>query len=269
MTAEELYRRILAVEGMTQADAFDVLHKIFNVDRAHLIADGRRIQIDEQLALEVIRKLEKGMPSAYVVGEVEFYGARIKVNPSVLIPRPETEEMVDFVCTHYDLTNKKVLDLCTGSGCIAIAIKKYFPSVDVTATDISEEALKIAEKSSELNGTKIKFKVQNFLESESEKYDLIISNPPYIPTEEETDAKYEPELALFSGKDGMDSFRKIATRLFSCLLPKGIAVFEVDPINSDEIIGLFLEASKKSSTTTSITAIEDLEQKKRFVLVQR
>ena len=138
---------------------------------------------------EAIKRLEKGEPVQYIVGDVDFYGNIIKVNKNVLIPRRETEELVEktieLIKKIFPNQNISILDIGTGSGCIPITLKKYFPNNNITAIDISQEALKVAVDNSLSNNVNINFIQSNLFENVSGKYLCIISNPPYIKEDEE------------------------------------------------------------------------------------
>lgn len=265
MTVGELTEEILKIPGQTLADALDILQGIFNISKSRAVAFSE-VSLDQQKCLDILSRLKSGEPSAYVVGSVEFYGARILVDRNVLIPRPETEELVSRIVETLGTSSSiKILDLCTGSGCIAIALKKALPNCEVTGSDISPDALKLAKASAYLNGVSVRFKQQDLLKGEADTYDLIVSNPPYIPEGTKVDCEFEPSLALFSGPDGLDAMRGIAKDLFRCLKPHGSVVFEIEPENVDAIEELLTEAGKDSGRKFRVESFKDLEGKDRFV----
>lgn len=183
-----------------------------------------------------LQELIKKRPIQYVLGRTEFYGLNFKVNESVLIPRPETEELVDWVRTSMDLkTPYSMLDIGTGSGCIAISLKSIFANASITAVDISDSALVTASENALANGLPIAFKQLDILQTDflATKYHVIISNPPYIPIKEkvEIDAHvldYEPHSALFvPDVDPLLFYRKIASLAKDGLHEGGFLFFEI------------------------------------------
>lgn len=162
-----------------------------------------------------LKKLEKGIPVQYIVGNVSFYGYKINVNKNVLIPRFETEELVENtlkLINKYYTGNIKVLDIGTGSGCISIALKKENDNLDITSTDISKKALKVAKKNAKENNVDIKFINTNLYDGINDKFDVVISNPPYISKDEEImDIVYknEPHQALFADNKGLYYYEEI------------------------------------------------------------
>lgn len=168
-----------------------------------------QIELDKnqsEKALSFLVDLKKGIPVQHLLGKAHFYGMMLEVNADVLIPRQETEELVDWIIKDTGDTKVRILDVCTGSGCIALALKKHLPAADVTAVDISEKALAVARKNALAQNLDINFKKADALKLErdltDEAFDIIVSNPPYIPlAEKDTVQKsvwmYEPHLALF------------------------------------------------------------------------
>ena len=155
-----------------------------------------------------------GKSVAVILNQKEFFGLDFFVDENVLIPRPETEILVEEVLK---IQPKSLLDLGTGSGCLAISVKKNLPNCEVWASDISPTALKVAQKNSQSLGVKIEFVESNLLEKTPGESEVIVANPPYIPqNSEEVEAgvkKFEPSLALFSGEDGLDLIRKLLTQI--------------------------------------------------------
>jgi len=216
---------------------------------------------DTEQLFKIHQKLIQGIPLQYILGESEFYDLIVKVNQSVLIPRPETEELVDWALITSRIINGeteilKLLDIGTGSGCIAISIKKYIPLADITAIDISEAALNIARQNADLNQVEINFIQDDIfkptnLELINSKYDLILSNPPYV-TEAEKDQmldnvlNHEPHIALFvPDNDPLVFYRAIADFALNHLKINGFLFFELNEKFGKETINLLKEKGFK------------------------
>lgn len=184
----------------------------------------------------VVNELKKQKPIQYILGETEFYGLPFLVNENVLIPRPETEELVDLISKENQTSPVKILDIGTGSGCIAIALAKNLPNAVVSAIDVSEKALAIATKNAEINQVEVNFILKNILETNDleEQFDVIVSNPPYVRFLEKTEIKpnvleYEPHLALFvADDDALLFYRKIAQLAQKNLNQNGKLYFEIN-----------------------------------------
>lgn len=178
MTVAEFEKRATSIESVYKADVFDMLQKVFGLSQSDIIA-RRDMELGER-SEEMISRLRKGEPSAYIVGRVTFNGIDIKVDPRVLIPRMETEELVMDLCQRFDFSNRKILDLCCGSGCIGLSVAKRFPLSDVTMSDISDDALALAEENRKENDvSNVRLIKSDFLEDIEDTFDFIISNPPY------------------------------------------------------------------------------------------
>jgi release factor glutamine methyltransferase len=216
---------------------------------------------DTEQLFKIHEKLIQGIPLQYILGETEFYDLIVKVNQSVLIPRPETEELVDWALITSRIINGetevlKLLDIGTGSGCIAISIKKYIPLADITAIDISEAALNIARQNADLNQVEINFIQDDIfkptnLELINSKYDLILSNPPYV-TEAEKDQmldnvlNHEPHIALFvPDNDPLVFYRAIADFALNHLKINGFLFLELNEKFGKETINLLKEKGFK------------------------
>ena len=215
MTTNELYRLYLKElkQIYSESEASNITRLIFesfgNISRADIIKTPETL-ISQALELQLnesLQSLLQHKPVQYIIGEAWFYQLKFKVTNAVLIPRPETEELVDEVINFLKQSpNKKVLDIGTGSGCIPIAIKKNMPFANVTSIDISENAIAIAKENKERNNVEINFIQMDFLNDKEwnklELYDVVVSNPPYIPelekaTIENNVKMYEPHNALF------------------------------------------------------------------------
>ena len=194
----------------------DVLH----TDRARLLAhDTDELTKEQQEAYEaVLARLETHEPFQYILGETNFMGLDFKVTPAVLIPRFDTERLVETAILHMESVEKpRVLDVCTGSGAIAVAISHLVPNAEVWAGDLSTDALKIAEENNQRCHTKVTFRQGDLLEPFSDlehSLDVLVSNPPYITSDEmkglPEDVLQEPHMALWGGEDGLDFYKRLA-----------------------------------------------------------
>lgn len=179
----------------------------------------------------VEQKIKENYPIQYLIGYVDFYDTKINVNENVLIPRFETELLVDKTIKF--LKNKKtksILDICTGSGCIAIALKHCLNDIKIDACDISNEALKVAQINAQDNNTHINFFQMDILkEQPKQKYDCLISNPPYVKKTEYTslETKYEPQIALYANNDGLEFYERILSIAKEILNENGTIIFEI------------------------------------------
>ncbi len=235
-----------------------------------------RLSESEILKLHfAVKDLKNEKPVQYITGETEFQGLKLKVTPEVLIPRPETEELIDLIVK--ENTSRKInsiLDIGTGSGCIALSLKKYFPESEVTGIDISENSLKIANENSELNGLQVNFVKADILDSnvknKFEKFDLIVSNPPYVTEDDKILMKknvleFEPHLALFvENNEPLVFYEKIADFSVEKLNPDGQLWFEVNEKYGYEVSGLLKHKGFKN-----VMVIKDFMGKERFVFCKK
>lgn len=179
---------------------------------------------------DAIKRLNDGEPVQYIVGDVDFYGNIIKVDKRVLIPRFETEGLVEIALNYLSNTNLDVVDLGTGSGCIAITLKKKLPNINMDAVDISLDALQLAKENAKLNNTQINFYNGDMLNPLNKKYDCIISNPPYIAHDEEVMdivKNNEPKTALYADNNGLYFYEEIIKNCKSYLKDKYYIFFEM------------------------------------------
>jgi release factor glutamine methyltransferase len=199
-----------------------------------------------------INRLLKNEPFQYIVGETEFYGLRFQCNPNALIPRPETEELVaDILNTLAHVDCPKIADLCTGSGCIGITLAKKISGADIVLTDISAEAVGLAQSNARLNEVELEYVIEDlFFESafqgwETNSFDCWVSNPPYIPLKEKSEMEenvlgFEPHIALFvEDSDPIIFYREIITQAKHYLKQNGWLFFEIHPDFSTEIVCYF------------------------------
>jgi release factor glutamine methyltransferase len=225
------------------------------------------VRFEEIVSLENREKIKKmvierakSKPLQYVIGETEFYGHRFFVNESVLIPRPETEYLVEKIITEIDSYNT-ILDIGSGSGAIAITLKKELPYLSITAVDISASALKIATENAKLNQVEIEFIESDIFSKLNTKFDIIVSNPPYIPQKEyealdKEILEYEPKLALLAEDDGLYFYRRILSEAKLYLNVNGKIYFEIGYNQSDRI--------KKIAENNGFTEIETLKDLNGF-----
>jgi len=207
-------------------------------------------------------------PLQYITGSTQFYNLEIKVTPDVLIPRPETEQLVELILTDLpEGSQKTCIDLGTGSGCIPIALKKNRPAWQLSGIDISSDALLVAQKNANLNKTPVDFFQYDMLSKGSEfpdkKYDIIVSNPPYIIEEERSSLEkevrdYEPEIALFC-KDIEEMFSAILKFSIKYLKTEGTIYLEINPLTSASLLKLF------ETNNFSTELINDYDGKARFL----
>ena len=219
---------------------------------------------------EAIKRLENGEPVQYIVGDVDFYGNIIKVNKNVLIPRRETEELVEktmeFINKLFPKKEISILDIGTGSGCIPITLKKYFPNCIVKAVDISQEALNVAIENSKSNNVEIEFIKSDIFENVTGKYNCIISNPPYIKEDEEIMEivkNNEPHLALYAPNEGLYFYEEILKNAKKYLEDKFIIAFEIGETQGNDILNI----AGKYFPQSKIILEKDLQHLDRFVFV--
>lgn len=219
---------------------------------------------------EAIKRLEKGEPVQYIVGDVDFYGNIIKVNKNVLIPRRETEELVEktmeYIKKLFPNKDISILDIGTGSGCIPITIKKHFPNSTVSAVDISQDALDVAVDNSLSNNVSINFILSNLFENVSGKYHCIISNPPYIKEDEEIMdivKNNEPHLALYAPNEGLYFYEQIIKEANKYLEDKFIIAFEIGETQGQDILTI----AGKYFPKAKLILEKDLQHLDRFVFI--
>ncbi|OOG68864.1 peptide chain release factor N(5)-glutamine methyltransferase [Flavobacterium sp. A45] len=206
----------------------------------------------------ILEQLKLEIPIQYLLGKTSFYGLDFEVNANVLIPRPETEELVDWILesqkSKVESQKVKILDIGTGSGCIAVSLAKNLPNAEVFAIDVSEKALETAKKNAKLNEVEVTFIEQNILETLDlgQEFDIIVSNPPYVRNLEKEEIKKnvldnEPHLALFvEDNDALIFYRKIAELAQRNLSDSGQLYFEINQYLGKEMIDLLEEMSFKN-----------------------
>ena len=229
---------------------------------------------NEEKYFSLIEKhIKEDMPLSHLVGFEYFYDRKFKVTKDVLSPRMETEELIYKVIEYVKVSNKnnlKILDLCTGSGIIAITLKKELDEIliDVVASDISEEAIEVAKENAQNHNSDIRFIQSDIFNNINDKFDIIVSNPPYIDRKDEVIMqdnvlKYDPHLALFAEEEGMYFYRKIIEQAKNYLKENGVMFFEIGYNQKDKIIKL----SKKNGYLAQV--YKDINNRDRMAFLVR
>ena len=251
------HKELDTIYGNNEVDSFFniLIDYYLNLKRITLVMQPEYTisKEEEQPLFEALSRLKLEEPIQYILGETEFFGLVFKVNQNTLIPRPETEELVQWIIEDYkdNLEQIKILDIGTGTGCIPISLAKNLPKAKVKALDISTKALKVAKQNAELNAVEVDFIEQNILDtyhteldSASQKFDVIVSNPPYVRELEKAEMKgnvlkHEPELALFVDNTNPLIFYKAITEFAThSLKAGGTLYFEINQYLGAEMIQL-------------------------------
>lgn len=224
-------------------------------------------------AMGIVERVVEGEPLQYVIGETRFYGNVLTVSPSVLIPRPETEELVDIIVKENQDKDLRVLDLCTGSGCIAVSLARALRFPQVEAVDLSSDALDVARENARQLKVRVNFSCRDVLTmkaSTSDRYDIIVSNPPYVlDSERETmDANvldHEPWMALFvPDDDALRFYRAIADYAADALVEGGRLYFEINPLEADNLSAMLVQMGYRD-----VDIMADMAGKKRFAIARK
>jgi release factor glutamine methyltransferase len=277
MRSKELFNHISeklkTVESKKEADSitYIILDELFHHSRTDVLID-KEVADYESKADEldqIIERLLNKEPIQHILGNTEFYGRKFLVNKNVLIPRPETEELIHLIITaDKSLKEGKIVDIGTGSGIIPITLKKELPENNLLGIDISHAALATAKRNAQLNNVEVEFIEDDILNSESDYLahsDIVISNPPYVTNSERKimDAKvleYDPALALFvEDDDPLLFYRVIAEKAYDKLNVGGKLYFEINEQFGDEVVKLLTKYKYKN-----ITLIKDMQGKNRF-----
>jgi len=266
----ELSSDYLAKAGVESArvDAEWLIGHALKLNRMELYLKFDKPLSEDELSQirPLLSRRSKGEPVQYICGSTEFYGIELKVGPGVLVPRPETELLVDAAKQKLK-AGDSVLDLCTGSGAIAIALKSEMPELSLTASDISPDTLKYAQENIELNNLDVELVEGDLLHPFSGRtFDAITVNPPYVkPSEKPLMGKdvlvSEPDLALFSGEDGLDHLRVLAANAKAYLNPGGFFISEIGFQQGADCQSLFSSYGWKD-----ISILQDFTNRDRFVL---
>ena len=259
---------------MTQGEEAESLSFVYRILKNlsftdFIFAIQQEITPEEKEFVESIYKqLVAHVPAQYIIGHAEFYGMELKVDERVLIPRPETEELVELILTENPKPNLSVLDIGTGSGAIALALAKNRPDWLVTASDISPDALNLASENASLQDLKISFKKSDCFAEIAENYDIIVSNPPYISRADESEVGLnvlhsEPHLALFAEEDGLAIYRKIAEDAKNHLREGGKIYLEIGYKQGHSVPALF----RKYLPEKRVRTLKDQFGQDRMVVV--
>lgn len=252
------------------ADAVVLLMTTLGIDRPTLIAHPERpVTRDEQAAYQ--RVLERRLcfePIQYIIGSTEFYGLTLRVAPGVLIPRPETESLVEAVLSRV-AADARIVDVGTGSGAIAIALAHSLPQAFVTAIDLSPEALAIASENAVVHTLNIRFVQSDLLDAiaREQPYDAIVSNPPYIPDADSASLHpqvrdHEPSRALFSGPSGLEVYERLIPQAHALLKPGGLLAVEIGHGQRGAVAALLADWA-------AVEFLDDLQQIPRVALARR
>jgi len=266
--------RLEAISDAPQAEAHLLLEHLTKLSRTDLILNRQEVLTKAQReTLDVwLERRRNREPLQHILGVAPFYGLELNVTPDVLIPRPETERLVELVLNDIsELASPKILDVGTGSGAVALALKQEKPDAVVMATDVSEAALRVARRNARDLGLEVSFVLSNLLtndevETFARTLDILVANLPYLPERDrETvspEVDHDPHLALYAGADGLDLFKRLATQAFKLLKPGVLCWLELDPRN-------VLEAANSSKKWAEVAVFTDLVHRKRFLKLKR
>lgn len=268
----ELYAGIKAVMSRSDADSPDfaakcIMEQVFGKSFPMILGD-RDAALDPEkvrLCFDMAEKRAKSCPLQYILGEWEFFGYPFIVGEGVLIPRQDTETLVEQVikiCGDNNISMPKIADLCSGSGCIAVSLKKELPQAQVTAVELSHGAIPYIRKNAALNNADINIVQADVLQEKTAKelgkFDIIVSNPPYLTSEDmrslQKEVSYEPEMALFGGNDGLDFYRNITALWKDSLVPKGFIAFEFGMDQHEAVSGILQRRGFKNIQLSRDTA---------------
>ncbi|MBO7234749.1 MAG: peptide chain release factor N(5)-glutamine methyltransferase [Paludibacteraceae bacterium] len=258
-------------QGEAREIAEIVLQHILQLDKTHLLLYNDTPSCQQITDMKhIVNRLAEGEPIQHIIGHTEFYGSCFKVNNNVLIPRPETEELVQYVLESFDDSPRRVLDIGTGSGCIAISLAKHRPNWQVEAIDISLEALNVAQENARWNQVNVSFRQADVLTmNDTHSYDIVISNPPYITPSEQSDMHvnvlhHEPHTALFVPEDDpLLFYRHIVHYAHTHLTPDGALFFEINRRFGEETCQLI----KQNSTLEPILK-KDIQGNDRMIMAK-
>ncbi len=241
-----------------------IIRGALGIDKVEfIVSEGRELSATE--SREIKNRLERrlaGEPAAYILGTKEFFGRVFEVNENVLIPRPETEIMIEDVLEEFKGKRVKLLDIGTGSGAIAVTLSLEAPSCEITALDISEKALNVAKMNAEKLGASVKFLQSDLTKNVTEKFDGVMANLPYVPTKDVPDT-HEPVLALDGGEDGLDTVRRLLPELPHILNGNAVIWLEI----AIDQYPVAEKACREIFPDAKISSIKDLAGIDRFVKI--
>lgn len=254
-----LKMRILVASVLNKSKEYVITH-----------SDDKLDEIHEKAILDGIEQLINYVPIQYITNKQEFMKLNFFVNENVLIPRSDTEILVEEIINTYKDKKIKILDLCTGSGCIAISLKKYMQNSEVCGIDISTKALEVAKLNAKNNNVEVQFECSDIFSNVTNKdFDAIVSNPPYIKTKVmstlDEEVKKEPAIALDGGEDGLYFYKKIIKEAFYFLKNNGMIFFEIGYDQKDELIQLIKEDRRYELVKTK----KDLGDNDRIVVIRK
>lgn len=250
-------------------DAREIMQRVTGLSRIELLTRSeqpikmRQLQQFERLT----RRREAREPLQHLLGEVEWGDVRLRVSPAALIPRPETEVLLVLALEQLiGLSCPRVLDVGTGTGALALGVQRARPDAEVTASDVSAQALELARQNADLNGLAVSFVQADLLAGLSGPYDLLLSNPPYLPEADQQDAQpevqHDPALALYSGPDGLTLARHLVAAAPQVLACGGVLLLELDPRNVDVL------AAELKAVGWHTELFPDLTGRRRFLLAR-
>lgn len=249
-----------------------LIASVLNKSKEYVMAhsEDKLNEDNEKKILEGIEQLRNYVPIQYITNNQEFMKLNFLVNQNVLIPRSDTEILVEEIINTYKNSKVKILDMCTGSGCIAISLKKYMQNSEVYGIDISKEALEVARLNAKNNNVDVKFKCSDmFTNIKNRDFDVIVSNPPYIKKKVidtlDKEVKKEPVIALDGGEDGLYFYKKIIKEAFNFLKDNGMIFLEIGYDQKDELIRLITEDGRYELVKIK----KDLEDNDRIVVVRK
>jgi release factor glutamine methyltransferase len=233
-----------------------------SVDKAYLYTHDERELTDAeaQKLEEIIYERVSGVPVQYIVGRQEFFGRYFTVNPAVLIPRPETEFIVEAMIELRPPAGSRVIDVGTGSGCIGVTLALELPDVQVTLTDVSLDALRVARLNAANLGASVSIACMDLLDAAAGPFDYIVSNPPYVSRKEASRLQievreHEPEVALYGDDDGLAAFRRLVPAAEQLLRPEGYFIAEMGFGMETRVLSLFGETWEKLPTRADLQGI--------------